>query len=94
MAKALALLREGPRTLLETYDLRDLGMLCGGRTTLFYEVLQAPPTLAISAPATWGSFSPPGPRGHALAHPPCGRPARAPSGPPLGGGGPPRPRLP
>lgn len=47
IAKALALLREGPRTLLETYDLRDLGMLCGGRTTLFYEVLQAPPTLAI-----------------------------------------------
>jgi xanthine dehydrogenase accessory factor len=45
--KALELLRNGPRTLLEDHTLRDLGMLCGGKTTLFYEVLQAPPTLAI-----------------------------------------------
>lgn len=45
--RALALLRDGPRTLLETHDLRNLGMLCGGRTTLFYEVLVAPPKLFI-----------------------------------------------
>lgn len=45
--KALELLQSGPRTLLETHELRDLGMLCGGKTTLFYEVLHAPPILAI-----------------------------------------------
>lgn len=45
--KALELLREGKKTLLETHDLRDLGMLCGGHTVLFYEVLQAPPVLLI-----------------------------------------------
>lgn len=45
--KALELLRDGPQTLLEDHTLRDLGMLCGGKTTLFYEVLQASPTLAI-----------------------------------------------
>ncbi len=47
LGKALDLMRKGPRTLVETHDLRELGMLCGGRTTLFYEVLQAPPTLLI-----------------------------------------------
>lgn len=45
--KALDLLKEGKQTLLEFLELRDLGMLCGGRTTLFYEVLQSPPLLAI-----------------------------------------------
>lgn len=45
--RALALLRDGPPTLLETHDLRDLGMLCGGRTTLFYEVLSPRPALVI-----------------------------------------------
>lgn len=45
--RALALLSEGPRTLLEPHDLRDLGMLCGGRATLFYEVLSAAPHLLI-----------------------------------------------
>ena len=45
--KALELLRNGPQTLLEDHTLRELGMPCGGKTTLFYEVLQAPPTLAI-----------------------------------------------
>jgi len=45
--QSLALLREGKKTLLESVDLRDVGMLCGGRTTLFYEVLQPPPLLAI-----------------------------------------------
>ncbi|MGB9757636.1 MAG: XdhC family protein [Candidatus Bipolaricaulaceae bacterium] len=47
IAKALQLLWEGRKTLLETRDLRDLGMLCGGHTVLFYEVLQAPPVLLI-----------------------------------------------
>lgn len=45
--RALELLKNGPKTLLESHDLRNLGMLCGGRTTLFYEVLPTPPTLAI-----------------------------------------------
>ncbi|MFN3346605.1 MAG: XdhC family protein, partial [Candidatus Bipolaricaulaceae bacterium] len=45
--RALELLQNGPQTSLETHELRDLGMLCGGRTTLFYEVLRAQPTLAI-----------------------------------------------
>lgn len=45
--RALALLHNGPQTSLETHDLGDLGMLCGGRATLFYEVLRGPPTLAI-----------------------------------------------
>lgn len=44
---ALDLLRRGEKTFLESRELGDLGMLCGGRTTLFYEVVQAPPTLAI-----------------------------------------------
>ncbi len=45
--RALALLKGEKKTLLESLELRDLGMLCGGRTTLFYEVLQPPPLLAI-----------------------------------------------
>lgn len=45
--KAQELLQKGPSTLLEPHDLGDLGMLCGGRAVLFYEVLQAPPVLAI-----------------------------------------------
>ncbi|MCS7240301.1 MAG: XdhC family protein [Candidatus Bipolaricaulota bacterium] len=44
---ALALLQRGEKTLLETRNLRDLGMLCGGQTTLFYEVLELPPVLLI-----------------------------------------------
>lgn len=44
---AIDLLKRGEKTLLETHKLRDLGMLCGGQTTLFYEVLEAPPVLAL-----------------------------------------------
>lgn len=45
--KALSLLREGPRTFLESHELRNLGMLCGGKATLFYEVLRPAPFLAV-----------------------------------------------
>ena len=45
--EAVALLAEGPRTLLKTYELRDLGMLCGGRATLYYEILAPKVKLAI-----------------------------------------------
>lgn len=44
---SLTMLKEGRKTFLESHALRDLGMLCGGKTTLFYEVLQPPPLLAI-----------------------------------------------
>jgi len=37
--EAQELLSKGGRTLLRTYELVDLGMLCGGRATLYYEVL-------------------------------------------------------
>ncbi len=47
MTKALSLLREGTRTFLESHELRNLGMLCGGKATLFYEVLRSPPLLAV-----------------------------------------------
>ncbi|MCR4391605.1 MAG: XdhC family protein [Candidatus Acetothermia bacterium] len=44
---AVALLSSGERTSLRTYELLDLGMLCGGRTTVFYEVLASRPRLVI-----------------------------------------------
>lgn len=53
---SLAMLREGWKTFLESHALRDLGMLCGGKTTLFYEVLQPSPLLAYSGRGTWGSY--------------------------------------
>lgn len=45
--EAQDLLRSGKRTLLATYELGEIGMLCGGKSTLFYEVLMPQPTLAI-----------------------------------------------
>ncbi len=45
--EALELLEGGGRTKLATYELMDLGMLCGGRATLYYEVLSPKVTLAI-----------------------------------------------
>ena len=45
--EAQELLSTGKRTLLRTYDLEELGMVCGGRATLFYELLMPPITLHI-----------------------------------------------
>lgn len=45
--EALELLKSRHRTLLRTYELVDLGMLCGGRATLYYERLAPRVTLAI-----------------------------------------------
>ncbi|MCD5408295.1 XdhC family protein [Candidatus Bipolaricaulota bacterium] len=45
--EAMELLRSRNRTLLRTYELVDLGMLCGGRATLYYELLAPRVTLAI-----------------------------------------------
>lgn len=45
--EALGLMRSGKRTLLRTYDLEGLGMVCGGRATLYYELLAPPAKLHI-----------------------------------------------
>ena len=45
--EARELLSSGKRTLLRTYNLEDLGMICGGRATLYYELLAPPVTLHI-----------------------------------------------
>jgi len=55
MQKALKLLRDGPQTLLEITSF-GIGMPCGRKATLFYEVLQAPPTLAIFGAGHVGIF--------------------------------------
>ncbi|HAF71277.1 TPA: xanthine dehydrogenase accessory protein XdhC [Candidatus Acetothermia bacterium] len=49
------LLSQGGRTHLATYELVDLGMLCGGRATLFYEVLAPKVTLAVFGAGHVGS---------------------------------------
>lgn len=45
--EALELFKSRNRTLLRTYELVDLGMLCGGRATLYYERLTPRVALAI-----------------------------------------------
>lgn len=53
--EARALLSEEGCTKLATYELVDLGMLCGGRATLYYEVLTPRVTLAIFGAGHVGS---------------------------------------
>jgi len=53
--EAEKLLSQGRRTHLATYELMDLGMLCGGRATLFDEVLAPKVILAIFGAGHVGS---------------------------------------
>lgn len=47
MEEAHDLLSRGERTRLSTYNLEELGMICGGKATLYYELLSPPVALHI-----------------------------------------------